>query len=492
MTDDPNRRGPSRRRLQLGGRAPDAPGPEDRRADAPAVPRDAATSFGGAQAGAAGGAGAGAAHTAPRGPAPGRGPGESRTAAILRLAEPLLLLATEITPDLPVSALDELKAIYREEIRRFHAAAGDLLGTHRADQASIVLAALVDDVVQNASPDLAARWKNLNVNAEFNFLRDAGTMLVGATQAEFRSLASERGEPELLELLFLIQRLGFLGALRRPGANTDSPEMDGAARQNFRILERHLQPLGKRVAENWAPDPSIGTARARIPAWIFTVAGLLAAGLIWGSAAVFTAGEAADARARIAEAEFRTAQVAAAPAVPIPNPPPEVRPAPPPPPPPLFVALQQLAADVGPALTVTGPDDGIRLQVRQLFAPGSWEPTEADRALMRRIVEILGRYASSGVVCVEGHTDTVPVRRPRQGVRNNMDLSERRAQAIAELLGPVSQARPGILVASIGFGDTRLAERTPPNTDEPRNRRVEVLWRDGPPSLAACGWPQQR
>ncbi len=69
---------------------------------------------------------------------------------------------------------------------------------------------------------------------------------------------------------------------------------------------------------------------------------------------------------------------------------------------------------------------------------------------------------------IEGHTDTVGP----AGL--NQALSERRAQAVVAFLTATFKLDPSRLEA-IGMGETGLLVRTPPNTPEARNRRVQVI-----------------
>jgi outer membrane protein OmpA-like peptidoglycan-associated protein len=69
---------------------------------------------------------------------------------------------------------------------------------------------------------------------------------------------------------------------------------------------------------------------------------------------------------------------------------------------------------------------------------------------------------------IEGHTDTVGT--PAM----NKALSDRRAAAVASYLESkfsVAAAR----LETVGLGETDLLVPTPPQTAEPRNRRVRVI-----------------
>ena len=84
-----------------------------------------------------------------------------------------------------------------------------------------------------------------------------------------------------------------------------------------------------------------------------------------------------------------------------------------------------------------------------------------------KTLSMIGNSARRGVklVHVGGHSDTVGT------YESNMDLSEARAQLIANRLGKL-----GFEVSSIGWrGEQELLEITHDEVDEPRNRRVDVV-----------------
>jgi outer membrane protein OmpA-like peptidoglycan-associated protein len=69
---------------------------------------------------------------------------------------------------------------------------------------------------------------------------------------------------------------------------------------------------------------------------------------------------------------------------------------------------------------------------------------------------------------IEGHTDTV-------GSRDyNRALSERRAEAVVAYIAKKYGIDPSRLQA-VGMGEDGLLVQTPPQTSEPRNRRVQVI-----------------
>jgi len=69
---------------------------------------------------------------------------------------------------------------------------------------------------------------------------------------------------------------------------------------------------------------------------------------------------------------------------------------------------------------------------------------------------------------IEGHTDTVGSR------EYNRALSERRAEAVVAYVAKTFGVDPSRLQA-VGLGEDGLLVPTPPQTAEPRNRRVQVI-----------------
>lgn len=102
------------------------------------------------------------------------------------------------------------------------------------------------------------------------------------------------------------------------------------------------------------------------------------------------------------------------------------------------------------------------------FQSGGSELTEESRKLLERILaDAKGRPVAD--VSVIGHTDTVG------RADANEALALQRAQGVAELLTAQGLQAYALRVAS--HGEHNLLVPTPDETDEPRNRRVEVAVR---------------
>lgn len=103
------------------------------------------------------------------------------------------------------------------------------------------------------------------------------------------------------------------------------------------------------------------------------------------------------------------------------------------------------------------------------FAPGTTALVAESEALLPELLRV-ARERRSTLISVTGHTDTTGVSR---GANQELGLS--RAAALVERLRAIGIAPESMLVRSHGQDDPLIA--TPPNTDEPRNRRVEVIVR---------------
>jgi outer membrane protein OmpA-like peptidoglycan-associated protein len=120
-----------------------------------------------------------------------------------------------------------------------------------------------------------------------------------------------------------------------------------------------------------------------------------------------------------------------------------------------------------PATPPPGNAPAVSLTVN--FATGSAELTPD----AMRTLDALGQALASKELAayrfrIEGHTDTVGSR------ESNRALSERRAEAVVAYITGKFGVEPSRLQA-IGMGEEGLAVPTPPQTPEPRNRRVQVV-----------------
>lgn len=129
-------------------------------------------------------------------------------------------------------------------------------------------------------------------------------------------------------------------------------------------------------------------------------------------------------------------------------------------------SAEAVSKDFGATLAVQPPRPASYLVY---FETGSDRLTgESVRAIEGILADIAKR--PSPEVVVIGHTDTVG----RVGIRND-ELSKQRAEVVRTLL--IKQGIPADSISVEGRGSRELLVPTADNTDEPRNRRVEITVR---------------
>jgi OmpA-OmpF porin, OOP family len=121
----------------------------------------------------------------------------------------------------------------------------------------------------------------------------------------------------------------------------------------------------------------------------------------------------------------------------------------------------------GSQSTHAASDPSVSLTVQ--FATGSAELTPAARQVLNNLGKALtDNTLASYHFRVEGHTDTVGSK------DGNQVLSEHRAQAVVDYLATNFHVDPSRL-QPVGMGEDGLLIQTPDQTNEPRNRRVQVV-----------------
>lgn len=126
-------------------------------------------------------------------------------------------------------------------------------------------------------------------------------------------------------------------------------------------------------------------------------------------------------------------------------------------------------------LTVTQKNGKVyvSLEEKLLFRSGSWEIDSNGRNALRQLAAVLER--NPGIqITIEGHTDNVPYNPSGSQLRDNWDLSVKRATTVVRVLLEGSRIDPQRLTAA-GRGEYMPVD--PLNTTEARqkNRRTEVV-----------------
>ncbi len=131
-----------------------------------------------------------------------------------------------------------------------------------------------------------------------------------------------------------------------------------------------------------------------------------------------------------------------------------------------LVADQQIASDFGFALAATPV---LPVSFLLYFDYSNSKLTAASSKLIPEISEAISRHPSADVSII-GHTDTM-------GTDSYNDkLAMERAKMVSGLLNLQTKLGAGKLSIE-AHGEKRLLVPTPDNTEEPRNRRVEVIVR---------------
>jgi outer membrane protein OmpA-like peptidoglycan-associated protein len=124
------------------------------------------------------------------------------------------------------------------------------------------------------------------------------------------------------------------------------------------------------------------------------------------------------------------------------------------------------------------------------FRTGSSDIDEPEtpklEAAFAKLEEVLAKDAAHGrmhaaiTLYIAGHTDTVGT------AAHNLKLSQDRARSIASWFRKRGVKLP---ISFEGFGETSPEVKTADNVDEPRNRRVDYVLSDGPPTYSAAFKP---
>ena len=115
---------------------------------------------------------------------------------------------------------------------------------------------------------------------------------------------------------------------------------------------------------------------------------------------------------------------------------------------------------------ITAMEEGLKFAFPVNFAFDDAAVREADKAALDRFAGVVNKYYSGSVITIEGFAD------PAGSNRYNMELSKRRADAVAAYLAEKGLSTTN--VRTVGYGESRLvnnkAQRDDPGAEA--NRRV--------------------
>ena len=118
---------------------------------------------------------------------------------------------------------------------------------------------------------------------------------------------------------------------------------------------------------------------------------------------------------------------------------------------------------------ITAMEEGLKFAFPVNFAFDDASVREADKAALDRFASVVGKYYSGSMITIEGFAD------PAGSNRYNMDLSKRRADAVAAYLSEKGLSTTS--VRTVGYGKSRLvnpkAQKDDPGAEA--NRRVTFV-----------------
>jgi flagellar motor protein MotB len=117
-----------------------------------------------------------------------------------------------------------------------------------------------------------------------------------------------------------------------------------------------------------------------------------------------------------------------------------------------------------------GNDTVINLPSDVFFASGSATLSAAGEKTMTKIADYIKKNHSGGLIRVEGHSDSDPIRKTKGKFHCNFDLSFERAHAVVHYLVDKGHVDAHRLVCE-GFADNQPQS----SSDKAKNRRVEIV-----------------
>lgn len=129
--------------------------------------------------------------------------------------------------------------------------------------------------------------------------------------------------------------------------------------------------------------------------------------------------------------------------------------------------------DEGLKVTLKNGKVYVSLEEKLLFKTGSTVVSNSGINALRKLGKVLERNPNINIM-IEGHTDDVPYRTSSGPIKDNWDLSVKRATAVVRILLGNSSINPKRLIAS---GRSEFMPVDPAKTTEARrkNRRTEII-----------------
>jgi type VI secretion system protein ImpK len=391
---------------------------------------------------------------------------------LVRSFATLLEFAPELENVVAPENPDVLRARLLEELisARDRAVAAGVPLT-RADVASWIVAALLDDLALNTPWGGASAWPRQPLVVMLHGDVDAGAQFFTRLEELERHPGRDR---DLLELHYLCLALGFRGKFRVPGRAGDRSLAATRA-----AAARHLRDPdaeGADLSPHWqgvsAPDEK---RRFAVPIWVLpAIAVVLATATHFLlSAQLSSQAEQLSTLVRAIPPEDRAEIYRPIQRAPPPDAPPVQ---------PIEIALVpefQAAAPPGLLPALRGKENAslatlvVQWTNPELFVSARPKLTEGFEPLFVSIARVIAENQEIiGAVKVVGHTDSVRLQ-PTNPLSNNQRLSEARAETIANIL--VANGVPPDRITSEGRAATQPVADNGTREGRAANRRIEVV-----------------
>ncbi len=382
---------------------------------------------------------------------------------ILEAALPLLILLSNVRIARSLPQVAPLMGTVAQGIENFEIALrGRNIAEAQVRSAKYALCATADDIVQNLPSSDRLVWTQHSMLSRFFQTRDSG---VGFFDELTKLQQNPQINQNLLGLMHACMSLGFEGKYRIAGGDVAHQQI---RRDIFQTLRAREARAPEEISPHWrGQNIAASYVRRAIPLWVVAscAAGLLFLsfiGLRW-----LLANSSDIAEARLASlhpsTDVNLQRVAFKPFEP-----PVI---------PQSTQLQRirerLAEDISSnklSADYAGKDIVVRLLNDAVFDKASASVRQGFMPSITHIAAALDK--EKGQIRIVGHTDNSPML-SKVKFKDNQDLSEQRARAVAEILA--TKLSDPTRLATTGMADK--APIDPADTPEAhaRNRRVEVF-----------------
>jgi len=388
---------------------------------------------------------------------------------ILAAARPLLLLlaSLRLTAD-HAKAAPMMDAIAEEIAGMDRDLNQQGISPEHVRAAKYAMCATTDDIVQNLPGSDRLLWTQYSMLSRFFGITTSG---VGFFDELNRAKAQPTLNYDVLELMHACLSLGFQGQYRS-GAGGDVT-LQQIRRDLYQTLRTFRPRAGDDISPHWrGQDIKAQHMQARVPVWATAAAaGLLLLGAFIGFRILL--GSASDALADRMAALHPLSEVRLA------------RNAPKPPPPEILESTQLqrvragLLQEIKDRKVEVFESKGmivVKLLSDALFEPGSADIQPDFVPVLEKAASILDKEPKE--IPIIGHTDNSQLK-SRLKFKDNQDLSEQRAKAVAAIMAP--KLREPDRLQTSGRGPDQPIKDNKTKEGRAANRRVEIfLPRTGP------------